>query len=212
MIMAAGKSFIAAEDAADIYLIKQEALYRQASGYLRNPATRLGFTAIVRTIKEGKPLPAGANAEMVAAARAILDPKLGNSAFRIAGNALLSPEARSAAVSKFLIALAAFEAGEQAKGLYNEIRKVNDPIYNEAMGWLQKAAVDIEQVTDPIDRSVLEKALAHANDIASRSYRAKGRDLVGVITEFISEPVLERLLGEKIKAIVGVKARAGEAR
>jgi hypothetical protein len=212
MIMAAGKSFIAAEDAADIYLIKEEALYRQASGYLRNPETRLGFTAIVRTIKEGKPLPAGANAEMVAAARAILDPKLGNSAFRIAGNALLSPEARSAAVSKFLIALAAFEAGEQAKDLYNDIRRVNDPIYNEAMGWLQKAAVDIQQVTDPADRAVLEKGLAHANDIISRSYRAKGRDLVGVITEFIAEPVLERLLDEKVKAIVAVKARAGEAR
>jgi hypothetical protein len=177
-IIATGKSFIAAENAADVYLVKQTEIYEQASVYLRDPKTRLHFTEIVRAIKENKPVPEDADVQMLRAAQAILDPKLGNSGMRIAWEAMFSPGARRAAATQACIELGGFVFGKSvAKGasgaakVTRRVASVQKPPFIKAIGTITTARKMLEKATSAKERAGLQEVIKVANKKAEGTYR-----------------------------------------
>jgi hypothetical protein len=102
-VMIFGKTFIAGEDGAYLHLIKNEHDYEAAAAYLKDPALSQRFAHLVDDLHKNLPLPEGADPGMVQAARAITDPKLGNSGRSMAWDAITSPEAVSAMMRKAII-------------------------------------------------------------------------------------------------------------
>ncbi|HME58414.1 MAG TPA: hypothetical protein VKF63_08745, partial [Terracidiphilus sp.] len=79
-LLIAGKSFIAQEDSAYLYLVKKDQDYNAALAYLKNPAQAQTFAHLLDDVRQHRELPANADPAMVKAVRAITDPKLGNTA------------------------------------------------------------------------------------------------------------------------------------
>lgn len=170
LILVAGKSFIAAENAADVYLVKKTELYEQASAYLKDPKTRLRFTEIVRNIKANKPVPEDANIEMLRAAKAILDPKLGNSGMRIAWDAMLSPGACNAALTKACIELGGVALGGSVK-ISKRIMTIQNPAYLNATTTLTKARRALEKTKNAEAKVKLRRIIKEANEKIEGTYR-----------------------------------------
>ena len=175
LLLVTGKTFIAAEDGADVYLTKQNETYDRALAYLKDPKQRQQFSEIVRDLRENRPLPESASIDMQRAAQAIIDPKLGNSATHIAWDAMLSTEARRAALTRACIemggALAGKLAGEASKKLAPRILAVQDPAFQEASDFLHHAQVALARVKDPEAIETLTLAVAQANSMIAASYR-----------------------------------------
>ena len=163
IIFATGKTVIAAADGADVYLVKQTELYEEASKYLKDSKTRLRFTELVRNIKANKPLPEDANVQMVRAAYAILDPKLGNSGTRIAWDAMFSPEASRAALTQACIELGGEVLGGSALKLARRVTAVQTPAYIKATKKLIKARKKLGKTKSPRARAKLQKVIYAAN-------------------------------------------------
>lgn len=170
LIFAAGKTFIAAENGADVYLVKQNDTYEKALRYLKDDATRQDFTAIVRTIKEHRPISENASIEMVRAAQAILDPKLGNSGKRIAWDAMLSPEARNAALTQACIELGGEIIGQASEKIVARLMAQRMPAFTEATEYLSKARVALQRVEDPAAHASLKEAIKQANETITKTY------------------------------------------
>src|SRR5206468_898834 len=73
LIFVVGNTFIAAENGADVYLVKRLETYEKALKWLKDGERRREFTPIVRALREHKPIPENASIEMVRVAQAILD-------------------------------------------------------------------------------------------------------------------------------------------
>lgn len=172
LILATGNTIIAAQDAADVYLVRQNETYEKALRYLKDEKQRLRFTAIVRTLKEGRRLPEDASIDMVRAAQAILDPRLGSSSTRIAWNAMLSPEARHAAITRVGIELGSEIAGQAAASVFRRIQAVQYPAFREAQKLLNDASVGMRQTTDPVALESWRIAIGHANAKIAQTYHA----------------------------------------
>jgi hypothetical protein len=171
VILATGKTIIAMEDGADLYLVRQNELYEQALKYLKVADTAPMFTAIVQALKEGRPLPENAHADMIRAARAILDPRLGNSGKRIAWSAMWSPEAKRAGLTKASIELGGELFGEGVKGIAKDLTVVHDPAFQYASASLKKAQIALAKTTDPTQRAAIQKVIEAANDVLKGCYR-----------------------------------------
>jgi hypothetical protein len=172
LIYVSGKVLIAGEDAADLYLVQQNAVYESALRYLRDERTRSQFTELVRTIKENNPIPEGARSDMIRAARAIVDPALGNSSVQIAVNALLSPDARRAMYTAACIEAAGEILGHSAGQAYQRIEAVRRVPYQQARYFLARAHVALRTVKDPSARESLQIAVRQANKAIADTYRA----------------------------------------
>jgi hypothetical protein len=170
VLFSTGKTFIAAENGADIYIVKQNDTYEMALAYLKNAKERQKFVEIVRDVRENKPLPEDASIEMARAAQAILDPKLGNSGMHIAWDAMLSPEARHAVLTQACIELAGHVVGTAAEAAVGRIVAAQQPAFQEASDFLSHARVALQQVQDPKAIEALHIAVFRANRMIAVSY------------------------------------------
>jgi hypothetical protein len=155
-----------------VYLVRKNSTYDLALGYLKSPSRRNDFAQIVCALRNGKPLPEKADLEMVRAAKAILDPALGNSAVRIAWNAMLSPDARNAALTRAYIASEALLLGKAAGSLLNVA--VHDPPFEKAQVALTEASAALRNAKDPAERAALQAVIGRANEIITKSYFTEG--------------------------------------
>ncbi len=169
IVLIAGKAVIAGEDGAYLHLVKDEENYNAALRFLKNPEQRQTFARLVQDIRENRPVPAPANADMVKAARAITDPKLGNSAESIAFDAMLSKEAVSAMFRKALVEVASQKLsdkfGEVTKDLMNR-KAVFDAVRLER----QQAMRALAQTTDPERAAQLKTVIEQANRKSAATY------------------------------------------
>ncbi|MEA2165034.1 MAG: hypothetical protein QOK37_3161 [Thermoanaerobaculia bacterium] len=180
LVFVVGKTFIDAENGADVYLVKQSDTYEKALRYLKDDATRRDFTAVVRAIKEQRPISENAHIELVRAAQAILDPKLGNSGKRIAWDAMFSPEARNAALTQICIELGGEIAGKTTEKAVARLTAERLPAFIEATEYLSKAEVALERISDSVARDSLKAAIDEANGMIAQSYHAVEVGSVGM--------------------------------
>lgn len=170
VLFSTGKTFIAAENGADVYIVKQNETYEKALAYLKNAKERQKFAALVRDVRENKPFPEDASIDMIRAAQAILDPKLGNSGMHIAWDAMLSPEARHAALTQACIELAGHAVGAASEAAVGRIVAAQQPAFQEASDFLTHARVALEHAQDPQAIESLNIAVKQANEMIAASY------------------------------------------
>lgn len=170
VILIAGKTFIAGEDGAYVHLVKQEQVYEDALRYLKDPARSRQFARLVQALKEKRPIPASTDADMVKAARAIIDPKLGSSSTRIAWDSMLSPEARAAMVRKATLEIGTELVSTGTQGLLYDLTKRKE-LYGAARLEREEARKMLKGTTDALDRDQLKKVINHANYVLDDLYR-----------------------------------------
>jgi hypothetical protein len=170
LILVGGKSIIAAEEGADVFLVRQNEVYERALQYLKDESRRKEFTELVRALKERRPLAENTDIEMARAAQAIIDPSLGNSNMRIAWNSMLSAEARRAAVTQACIQLGAEIIGLGAGKAFQRIQATQFSSFREAEDFLARAAVAMNKVTEPAAKASLQAAIDQANHVIASTY------------------------------------------
>ncbi len=195
-MLLAGRVFIAGEDGAYVHVVKQEAVFEEALHHLKDPATRRGFAELVRDLKEGIPAPQSADANMLRAARAIIDPALGSSGARIAWDAMLSPEARAAMVRKACLEIGSGLVSTGTEGLVTDLTK-REGLYEAARQERGEAVRLLKQSTDPLDRDQLRKVIAHANSVLDGIYRLErvGPTMRGELEAIYARGEVERISG-----------------
>jgi hypothetical protein len=200
-IIIGGKTFIAGEDGAYLHLVNQEKDYDAALAYLKNPAQAQKFAHLVQDVRENRALPASADPAMVKAARAITDPKLGNSGVAIAIDSMTSKEALSAMFRKAAIEVGSKKLGDKAeelikdmsarKALYDSVRVDREA----ARHMLAQESITQEQ------RAQYKTIVDHANRTTANIYRVE--KVVNVaVGEGINEAtgkIAETLLGPEAK-------------
>lgn len=102
VLLIGGKTLIAGENGAYVYLVEKDKDYDAALAYLKNPQQAGRFAGVVQALREGRPAPSGANPAMVRAARAVADPELGNTG-KMVWDAMTSKPALAAMVRKATI-------------------------------------------------------------------------------------------------------------
>jgi len=198
-IIVSGKIFIAAEDGADVYLTKKMEIYEAALTYLRKPATARKFTAIVRVLKEKKPLPEDADITMVRAAQAISNPNLGGHTSRLVWNALTSPEARNAALTRATLEAYGFIIGDATKKTVNSILVQRSSEYRKAADFVQRVTPYWKKTQIEAQKVPLSVAIEHANEVmagAFTTYEPLGK-AAGTINAFYRGEVFGKLLRSK---------------
>ena len=187
MLLVTGNVFIAAENGADVYLVKQNGTYEKALIYLRNKVTCREFTAIVRAIKEHRPISENASIEMVRAAQAIIDPKLGNSSWRIAWDAMRTPEAIHSGLTRACIEMGSESIEFGTSKLFARLMTANEPAFHEATEFLPKARFALQHTNSGAARESLNEAIKLANQIIARSYHIvePAAEEIGAVTSSI---------------------------
>lgn len=170
VLFSTGKTFIAAENGAEVYIVKQNETYERALAYLKDAKERQKFVELVRDVRENKAFPEDASIDMARAAQAILDPKLGNSGMHIAWDAMLSPEARHAALTQACIELVGHAVGAASGAAVGRIVEAQQPAFQEASDWLSHARVALAHVQDPKAIASLNIAVEQANEMIAASY------------------------------------------
>ena len=102
LLLIGGKTLIAGENGAYVYLVEKDKDYDAALAYLKDPQQAKRFAGIVQAVREGRAAPAGASPDMVRAARAVADPELGNTG-KMVWDSMTSKQALSAMVRKATI-------------------------------------------------------------------------------------------------------------
>lgn len=180
VLLISGETLIADLDGAQVYVARQNALYDKALGYLRDPETRSKFADISRRLKVGRPLPEHSSIDMVRAAEALLDPKLGNSTAFLVWDAMMSPEAKNAALTRLGIELLAEGVGTAAGRTLRLEMTSRDVAANRAVDFLSHAKVALAQTKDPVAIKSLQEAITLANEIISKSYHAMRPGVAGM--------------------------------
>jgi hypothetical protein len=201
IVLVTGEAFIAMQDAADVYLVQQDNISVQALRWLKDKDTAPAFTRIIRALKEKKPLPKNLPPEMVSTARAILDPRLGNSGSRIAWGAMWSPEARKAGIMKAWIALGGELLGHGVEGIAADLAVTRDPAFRYATNTLNRAHAALTKTSDPADQAALQKVIEEANRVIAHSYEVTVHPLASgagsAASIFAADVTEEKLRGEK---------------
>ena len=196
LVIATGKTFIAMEDAADVYLVRQNETYETALKLLRGKETAREFTEIVRALRHGEPLKPTAPPEMVNVARAILDPKLGNSGARIAWSAMWSPEAKRAGLTQVVIEAGGEALGHEVERITDGLLKVHSPTYEYAAESWRRAEKALATVTDPADRAAWERISIEAGHIMEKCFSAPASSYakgLGETVDLFSKDMLEKV-------------------
>jgi hypothetical protein len=162
-ILIGGKTLIAGENGAYVYLTKKDDEYNAAFAYLKNPAQAQTFARLVQQVRNNQPLPASADPEMVKAARAITAPQP-ESGTAIIWDSMTSKEALSAMLRK-----ATIEVG------CREIGKADDKVIND----VERRKVLFDSVN--LERQQARKQLLAIKDVD------KEKDLVQQLTAVIHE-------------------------
>jgi hypothetical protein len=199
LILATGKTFIAAENAADLYLVSQNDIYEQALRYLKDENTRMKFTGIIRSMKEGKPVGEDASIGMVRAAQAILDPKRGNSGTRIAWDAMFSREACRAAVTQASIEMGGMIMGEAVGMAANRVLAAQQPAFREATDFLTHARVVLGKTKDPKTVDAVMAAVRQANEMIGSTFvtTAPPAHLIGETSGLFFKAAIEEHVEKK---------------
>jgi hypothetical protein len=106
VLLIGGKTLIAGQDGAYMYLARRDKDFDAAAAYLKNPATAQTFAHLVNDVRQNRPLSALADPAMVEAAQAINahhagnDKKDMNAIVPIMWDLMTSPEALSAMLRK----------------------------------------------------------------------------------------------------------------
>jgi hypothetical protein len=168
-----GKTFIAGEDGAYLHLVNQEKDYDAALAYLKNPAQAQQFAHLVQDVRENRSLPASADPVMVKAARAITDPKLGNSGMAIAIDSMTSKEALSAMFRKAAIEVGTKKLGDAADDLIKDMsarKEIYDSVRVDRESARHMLALES---TTPEQRAQYKTVIDHANQLTADIYRVE---------------------------------------
>ncbi len=185
VILVTGKAFIAAEDGADIYITRKNKTYEDALKYLKQPETSQQFTAIVQALKKGEPLSEDVSIDIVRAAQAILDPKLGSTGRRMAWSAMLSPEAKNAALTKLTLEAYSLFFGAIAKKTVARVMTVRDPAYQKASYHLDKFAKVLPQLKNNPEA---KKSVLEAIDLSNKK-------IADIYTTYIKDSAIPKGIG-----------------
>jgi hypothetical protein len=181
-IVIGSKTFIAGEEGALLYVARQTQTYERAMKYLKDPATSKTFAYMVRDLKERGATSIQATPDMLAAAKAVADPAVGNTRWLVL-DAFLSPEARTAMLKK-----ACLEIGTElaATGAGNILKKVSADLAGrkaifDAIRLERKKAVSMMRGATSADQYELNRVIVRANKQLERTYRTEqaGPTLMG---------------------------------
>ena len=204
LIIITGKTFIAAEEGADVYLTRRTATYEKALHLLKDPKHASEFTAIVRAIRENRPLPENAVPDAIEAARAITSPELGSSTSRIVWNAMMSKEARNAALTRATIEAYGWVIGDVTERTVGRILVQRSPWYQQGATFLDEAGPLAKKIKNPTMNASLREGIEHANEIMEKSfttYRIPAKGIAAANTFYrgprFQEALKRRAAGEK---------------
>ena len=178
LLVVTGKAFVAAENAADVYIVKENEVYEQALAYLKNKETRATFAKLVGVVrKHDGTVSENVSIKMLAAAQAIADPTLNDPSHKWndALWALQSPAARQAALTRIII-----EGGGMlvSKALFKPvfvdgIHGAQAPAFEEANAILEKAQRALKNTASPDGQAFLRGLINRANAIIGSAYRTE---------------------------------------
>jgi hypothetical protein len=200
-IIIGGKTFIAGEDGAYLHLVNQEKDYDAALAYLKNPAQAQAFAHLVQDVRENRPLPASADPAMVKAARAITDPKLGNSGVAIAIDSMVSKEALSAMFRKAAIEVGSKKLGDKAEELIKDM-SARKALYDSVRLDREGARHMLAQESITQEQRVQYKTIVdHANQTTANIYRVEKvvNEAVGEGIDEGTDKLAEIFLGQEDK-------------
>jgi hypothetical protein len=200
-IMIVGKTFIAGEDGAAIFLAKKEEDYDAALRYLKDPEQRKKFAQIVQKLREGRPESPFDDPEMTRVAHAIADPKLNRSGTAIAWDAMISPPAVAAMMRKATIEAASEYLGDKVNEGLSEVTGNKEAF--EAVTRDRNLAVHLYETTPSAERKIqLETIIGQANQKLAHMYRVEqvASTPVGLSIGDATEKFAESFLGKEPKA------------
>ncbi|HEY1663435.1 MAG TPA: hypothetical protein VGI03_13535 [Verrucomicrobiae bacterium] len=193
VIVITGKTFIAAEDGANVYLTKHNEVYDQALAYLKDPQMRDQFAHLVEAVRNHQPISEDTPVNMLRAAQAIAaSPDTQTSS--IVWNALMSQDARQAALNRLIIESRDFVVGKAVEKTFSaqlpdlDTRRQD---YLEAADFLEKANVALKRVNDPVARDSLQQGVTLANQIMSKTFVTVGAQALG--KEFTTDLVKDTI-------------------
>jgi hypothetical protein len=206
MLIIGGKTFIAGEDGAYAFLVKQDADYDAALAYLKDPAKAKEFAQLTQKLRLKEELPKNADAAMVRAAKAIVDPKLGNTGAMV-WDAMTSKEALTAMVRKVALE-AASEMTPSTEGLLKseaERKAMFDAVRLER----KRATVMLERtaVTE-VQKEQLKTVIKQADKLSAEMYvvdkmenvvSGQVDDKISGAWDKVSESIADHFLGEAPK-------------
>lgn len=168
-LLIGGKSFIAQEDGAYLYLVKKDADYDAALAYLKDPAKSQAFAHLVQDVRQNRPLPATADPAMVKAARAITDPKLGSTA-AVVWDSMTSKEALSAMLRKAWIETATEMLSPSTEGLLRDEAE-RKAMFDAVRLDRTEARKMMEMATTDAQRAQYKALVEHADSVSATLYR-----------------------------------------
>jgi hypothetical protein len=186
-------------DGAQVYVAGKTAHYEKALSYLKNPGTREAFVDITRRLRDRRPLPENASIDMARAVEAISDPRLHNTSAALVWDAMMSQEAKNAALTRLGIEAALQVVGGATKEAVQKEMIAHDKAASQAVDFLSHAKVALGRTSDPVARKSLTRGIALANRIIARTYRTAEpavRGMVG-IEAYFAETELEA--GRRVK-------------
>jgi hypothetical protein len=195
LILATGNTLLAGENGAEVYLTRKDALYREALRFLKERATGRQFTAIVRALREGKAPPEGSTPAMVHAARAILDPTLGNSGLHMTWDALWSPDARAAMLTRATLELGGDALGGMVGTEARQILSERDPAVQSLEDILTDAESARSTVWGAAHARYLQEIVDQCNGKIAAAYAlqgAAGREMTSMFAKWAAEQGLAR--------------------
>jgi hypothetical protein len=177
LLVITGKAFIAAENAADVYLVQKNEVYDQALAYLKDQSTRNAFGKLVTAVRKHEPISENVSIKMLAAAQAIADPTLNDKYHNWTDAlwALQSPAARQAALTRLMIEGGSVVIGEALLKpvLVDGIHGAQAPAYEEANAILEKAHKALSKTTSADGRAFLHGLIDRSNAIIGTAYRTE---------------------------------------
>lgn len=197
ILMIGGKSFIAGENAAYMYLVKKDADYDAALAYLKNPAQAQKFARLVQDVQQSRPVPATTDPAMVNAARAITDPKLGDTG-KMVWDAMTSKDALVAMVRKATIEVGTEMLSPSTEGLLPdeaERKAMFDSVRlerNEARKLLTLSA------KSDVERAQLKTVIEHADQLSADMYRL---EKVGKVASALDDELISEDFGAASEAV-----------
>jgi len=206
-LLIGGKSFIAGEDGAYMYLVKKDGDYDAALAYLKDPARAPKFARLVQQIRQNRPVASDADPAMVQAARTVTDAGAASTA-AVVWDAMTSKEALGAMLRKAAIEVGVEVLSPSTGGLLAdqaERKVLFDAVRQErnlARKMLQDAA------TTEAQKKQLATVIRQADRVSSELYKV-GRinEVASGVADYkisnavsdMSEAVAEHILGPEAK-------------
>jgi hypothetical protein len=172
MLLIGGKTFIAGENGAYMHLVKKDQDYDAALAYLKNPAQSQEFAHLVQDVRQSRPLPAGADPAMVKAARAITDPKLGDTG-AVVWDSMTSKEALSAMLRKATLEVSAELLTPSTEGLLQDEAARKAMFDSVRLERTQARKMMELATTTDAQRRQLKAVIEHADNLSVDLYRVE---------------------------------------